>query len=150
MSPWLPHSRALSQVATPAVLSGSDGDNLNRPPERAHSGHDHGSGGVASNLLDLCILPAWSRSRIFTAARIIPRIFRIMDISAVTARTLRGMACVRSGQGSGRALGFVAFTMKQYVQADLEADRQVANTLAELIIGGALASLQVGTSEGAA
>jgi hypothetical protein len=35
----------------------------------------------------------------------------------------------------------VAFTMKQYVQTDLEADRQVANTLAELIIGGALASI---------
>jgi len=34
----------------------------------------------------------------------------------------------------------VAFTMKQYVQTDLEADRQVANTLAELIIGGSLAS----------
>jgi integrase len=34
----------------------------------------------------------------------------------------------------------VAFTMKQYVQTDLEADRQVANTLAELIIGGALVS----------
>ena len=30
----------------------------------------------------------------------------------------------------------VAFTMKQYVQTDLEADRRVANTLAELIIGG--------------
>jgi len=26
--------------------------------------------------------------------------------------------------------------MKQYVPTDLEADRQVANTLAELIIGG--------------
>ena len=37
----------------------------------------------------------------------------------------------------------VAFTMKQYVQADLEADRQVANTLAELIIGGSLASVDV-------
>jgi integrase len=34
----------------------------------------------------------------------------------------------------------VAFTMKQYVQTDLEADRQVANTLAELIVGGALLS----------
>ena len=33
----------------------------------------------------------------------------------------------------------VAFTIKQYVQTNLEADRQVANTLAELIIGGALA-----------
>ena len=42
----------------------------------------------------------------------------------------------------------VAFTMKQYVQTDLEADRQVANTLAELIIGGQLASTEVmGTRE---
>ena len=38
----------------------------------------------------------------------------------------------------------VAFTMKQYVQTDLEADRQVANTLAELIIGGSLASIVIG------
>jgi integrase len=37
----------------------------------------------------------------------------------------------------------VAFTMKQYVQTDLEADRQVANTLATLIIGVALASIEV-------
>jgi integrase len=44
----------------------------------------------------------------------------------------------------------VAFTMKQYVQADLEADRQVAITLAELIIGGSLASMEIGTSQGAA
>lgn len=34
----------------------------------------------------------------------------------------------------------VAFTMRQYVETDLEADREVANTLAELIIGGSLAS----------
>jgi hypothetical protein len=33
----------------------------------------------------------------------------------------------------------VAFAMKQYVQTDLEADRQAANTLAALIIGGTLA-----------
>ncbi len=32
----------------------------------------------------------------------------------------------------------VAFTMKQYVQTDLEADREVANTLAHLILGGLL------------
>ncbi|HEX9033460.1 MAG TPA: hypothetical protein VF834_16590 [Streptosporangiaceae bacterium] len=32
----------------------------------------------------------------------------------------------------------VAFTMKQYVQTDLEADRQVANTLVTLIFGGLL------------
>jgi integrase len=37
----------------------------------------------------------------------------------------------------------VAFTMKQYVQADLVADRQVAQTLAELIVGGSLASVLV-------
>jgi len=33
--------------------------------------------------------------------------------------------------------------MKQYIQTDLEADRQVANTLAELIIGGALVSTEI-------
>jgi integrase len=39
-----------------------------------------------------------------------------------------------------------AFTMKQYVPADLEADRQVANILAELITGRSLTSVDV-TSE---
>jgi integrase len=38
----------------------------------------------------------------------------------------------------------VAFTMRQYVQTDLEADRRVANTLAELIVGGSLASVEIG------
>jgi hypothetical protein len=33
--------------------------------------------------------------------------------------------------------------MKQYVQTDLEADRQVATILAELIIGGSLASTDI-------
>lgn len=37
----------------------------------------------------------------------------------------------------------VAFTMRQYVQANLETDRQVAITLADLIIGGALVSVEV-------
>ena len=37
----------------------------------------------------------------------------------------------------------VAFTMKQYVQSDLEVDRQVATALAELIIGGSLASVDI-------
>jgi len=37
----------------------------------------------------------------------------------------------------------VAFTMWQCVQSDLEADRQVAAALAELIIGGVLASVPV-------
>jgi integrase len=40
----------------------------------------------------------------------------------------------------------VAFTMKQYVQTDLEADRQVAATLADLIIGGSLATSAVSST----
>ena len=46
----------------------------------------------------------------------------------------------------------VAFTMKRYVQTDLEADRQVANTLAQLIIGGSLDSIEIAdeTGEGTA
>jgi integrase len=32
----------------------------------------------------------------------------------------------------------VAFAMKQYVQTGLEADREVANTIADLIVGGLL------------
>jgi integrase len=42
----------------------------------------------------------------------------------------------------------VAFTMRQYVQADIEADRKVATTLAELIIGGLLASVPLPAEEG--
>jgi integrase len=38
----------------------------------------------------------------------------------------------------------VAFTMKQYVQTDLEADREVANTLADLILGGLLITDEIG------
>ena len=37
----------------------------------------------------------------------------------------------------------VAFTMKQYVQADLETDRQVATAIAELIMGGRLMSVEI-------
>jgi hypothetical protein len=37
--------------------------------------------------------------------------------------------------------------MKQYVQTDLEADRQVASMLAELIIGGSLVSTPVASLE---
>jgi hypothetical protein len=33
--------------------------------------------------------------------------------------------------------------MKQYVQSDLEVDRQVATTLAELILGGSLTSVDL-------
>jgi hypothetical protein len=38
--------------------------------------------------------------------------------------------------------------MKQYVQTDLEADRHVATTLAELIIGGSLVSMETGSGSG--
>ena len=58
----------------------------------------HGSGVRLSDLANLCSLPAWIRTLISPAADIIPCIFRIMDTSAVTARTLQGMARVRSGQ----------------------------------------------------
>jgi hypothetical protein len=71
---------------------------LSRPPHRARSGHAHGSGVWLSDLANLRTLPAWTRSHISRAARFIPRIFRIMDTSAVTARTVQGMARVRSGQ----------------------------------------------------
>ena len=37
----------------------------------------------------------------------------------------------------------VVFTMQQCVQTDPEADRQVAHTLAELIIGGSLTSFEI-------
>jgi len=37
--------------------------------------------------------------------------------------------------------------MKQYVQTDLDADRQVASTLAELILGGSLASVDLGADQ---
>jgi len=43
----------------------------------------------------------------------------------------------------------MAFTMRHYVQADLEADRQVANARAELIIGGSLASTNITDETGA-
>lgn len=42
----------------------------------------------------------------------------------------------------------VAFTMKQYVQTDLEADQEVANTLADLILGGLLATDEIDSANG--
>ena len=58
----------------------------------------HGSGVRLSDLANLCTLPAWTRSLVIPVAKIIPRIFRIMETSAVAARTLQGMARVGSGQ----------------------------------------------------
>lgn len=50
-----------------------------------------------------------------------------------------------TGRGLSQRIGHadVAFTMKQYVQAGREADRPVADTLAELIIGGSPASADI-------
>ena len=42
----------------------------------------------------------------------------------------------------------VAFTMRQYVQTDLEVHRQVATTLAELIVGGVVPGAQSPASRG--
>jgi hypothetical protein len=55
-----------------------------------------------------------------------------------------------TSEASARRIGYadVAFTTKQYVQTDLEAGRQVANTLAELILGGSLASSAVAYEAG--
>jgi hypothetical protein len=64
-------------------------------------------------------------------------------MSVIAMRRLAAMP-----RSTGRALterighSDVAFTMRQYVQTDLEAQRQVATTLAELILGGLLASSQ--------
>jgi hypothetical protein len=63
-------------------------------------------------------------------------------------------AQVRSGHGRDATIDWkalsdrighsdVAFTMRQYVQNDLEADRQVATVLATLILGGSLASVDI-------
>jgi hypothetical protein len=41
---------------------------------------------------------------------------------------------------SGHGHADVAFTMRQYVQTDLEVHRQVATALAELIIGGTVST----------
>ena len=59
----------------------------------------------------------------------------------------------RNAKSTGRRLAsasdtYVAFTMKQYVQTDLEADRRVANTLAQLIIGGSLDSIEIADEMG--
>lgn len=48
-----------------------------------------------------------------------------------------GSVCARIGHAD------VAFTMKQYAQTDLEAGREVANTLADLILGGLLVTDEI-------
>ena len=74
--------------------------------QRARGGHAHGSGGGRPHLSNLRILPAWTRSLMSPAVKTIPRIFRIMETSVVTTRTLQGMARVRSGQAPAWPLSF--------------------------------------------
>ena len=64
---------------------------------------------------------------------------------AISPRSVKGRDANIDWKALSHRIGHsdVAFTMKQYVQTDVEADRQVANTLAELIIGGSLASTAV-------
>ena len=83
---------------------------LDRPPDRARDGHAHSSGGGGSHLSNLRILPAWIRLLISPAANIIPRIFRIMETFSATARTLQGMARVRSGCMCMEAAWIVRFS----------------------------------------
>jgi hypothetical protein len=56
---------------------------------------------------------------------------------------VRRAGLLKAERGADAGPADVAFTMKQYVQTDLEADRRVATTLAELIIGGSVASTEV-------
>jgi hypothetical protein len=83
---------------------------LDRPPDRARDGHAHGSGGGGSHLSNLRILPAWIRLLISPAANVISRIFRIMETFVATARTLQGMARVRSGCTCMEAAWIVRFS----------------------------------------
>jgi hypothetical protein len=62
--------------------------------------------------------------------------------------TGRDVRVGREHVNSGFLPGRLALTMKQCVQTDLEADRQVADTLAELIIGRALASTGITANVG--
>jgi len=58
----------------------------------------HDSGGGGPDLSNLRILSAWTESHSSSAVETISWMFRIMHTSAVIARTLQGMARVRSGQ----------------------------------------------------
>ena len=93
---------ARPQVSRCTGMSGSDREypalTGRSGTQRARGSHAHGSGGGRPHLSNLCILPARTRLLMSPMAKVIPRMFRIMDTSAVTARTLEGMVRVRSGQ----------------------------------------------------
>jgi hypothetical protein len=78
----------------------------------------HGSGDGRPHLSNLCILPAWTRWLISPAAETIPRIFRIMDTSAVTDRTLQGMARVRCNPAAAATIDLRLIVTASAVQLD--------------------------------
>jgi integrase len=81
-----------------------------------------------------------------TIARRIKRLAKAADLPEIDLHDVRhsyataGRNAKIDWKALSKRIGHtdVAFTMKQYVQTDLEADREVANTLADLIIGGLL------------
>jgi hypothetical protein len=64
------------------VLSESGRDNPRPTIRAARGGHDHGSGVRLSDLANLCCRSGHTRSPSTIAAKVIPRIFRIMTLPA--------------------------------------------------------------------
>ena len=90
-------SRASSQAAPTAALSGSGRDN---PQSTAASGTRRARSrlrGPAVRSIEFMYAACLDSIARLPAAGTIPRIFRIMDSSAVTARAVRGMSRVRAG-----------------------------------------------------
>ncbi len=104
--PWSTADGMIRLHPQPAVHvndTHSDHPGAGVPPPKACR-WTHGSGGRLCDLANLCYLPAWTRSLILAMAVIIPRIFRDMKTGPVTARTVQGMARVRSGQAPAWSL----------------------------------------------
>ena len=98
------------------------------------------------------VLFCWENGKSFphpdTITRRFKKLSRAADLPAIDLHDVRhsyataGRNAKIDWKALSKRIGHadVAFTMKQYVQTDLEADREVANTLADLIIGGMLVS----------
>ena len=127
--------------AEPGVAPGRGGAQRSRlDQERKDFGpdyHDHG------------VLFCWENGKPphpDTITRRFKKLARQADLPEIDLHDLRhsyttaGRNAKIDWKALSRRIGHsdVAFTMKQYVQTDLDADREVANTLADLIIGGLL------------
>jgi hypothetical protein len=102
---------ARSQVSRCIRLSGSDRDfpalTRRSGTQRARGGYAHGSGGRLSNLANLCLLPAGTRSLVSEEVRIIPCVFRIMAVRgrrlpAFQAGHMGSLRVVRTVTGASR------------------------------------------------